>query len=118
MVSSSEDLICEVQRNAIRLFSISGNHNDAHSLRRDLASGFTRLSHKLRALRQRDGRFDHQVLFLEFKQAVTGDMAETTARPALQLDDSVIIKIDQATETLIDELHRSFNEVCGRHVID
>ena len=114
MVREAEDHLNRFRSNVIDALVLTGKNDQADRLRRAAIHDTGKIQLALRLLCQRDPRFNVKIEYLKLKRMATGKDFESPDRDALPMDDQRISEIDQATDNLIANIHRVYNETYRR----
>lgn len=114
MVREAENLLDRFRSSVINALVLAGKDAQADQLRRTAIHDTGKIQLALRLLRQRDMRFDVETEYLKLKSMATGKDFESPDRDAVPIDDRRIREIDEATDNLIANIHRTHNEIYRR----
>ena len=114
MVREAENLLKRFRSNVIDVLVLAGKDAQTVQLRRAAIRDTGEIQTALELLRQRDARFDAEAEYLKLKRLATGEDFESPDRDAVPIDDRRIRDIDEATDNLILNIHRTYNEIYRR----
>ena len=114
MVQKAENLLDRFRSSVINALLLTGKDVQTDQLRRTAIRDTGEIQLALRLLCQRDARFDVKTEYLELKRMATGKDFESPDRDAVPIDDRRIREIDEATDNLIENIHRTYNKIYRR----
>ena len=114
MVREAETLLKRFHSNVIDVLVLAGKDAQTVQLRRAAIRDTGEIQTALELLCQRDARFDVETEYLKLKRLATGEDFESPDRDAVPIDDRRIRDVDEATDNLILNIHRTYNEIYRR----
>lgn len=114
ILSTAEDIIYEIEKDALRFWMLNGDDISRPQLLADINLNFQKLSRKMHALQNRNTNYWSSKEFLEFKKEVTGGQAESLLRQACNHQDQKLKDINIKATKLVRALNTSHQRVCSK----